>query len=86
MKPMRTELTSLRIKRCKAVIEGYGEQRAWRALESLSHRHRFGFVALLTDEAVEQLAFELIGGHVSNNRNNTLNRALYAERSARAKA
>lgn len=86
MKQMRTDLTPLRIKRCRAVIEGYGEQRAWRALESLSHRHRFGFVALLTDDAIEQLAFDLIGGHVSSNRNNTLNRALYAERNARAKA
>lgn len=85
MKPMRTDLTPTRVARCKAVIEGFGEERAERAFRDMcAPRYRFEILNLLTEEAIEALAFRLVGERVSQNRMNARNRAIRAERAETA--
>ncbi len=80
MKPMRTPLTPTRLARCKAIIEGFGESRADRALRDMFLHRQFAFLDMLTDEAIELLAFRLIGDRAEGNRRAALNRAIWAKR------
>ena len=80
MKQMRTPLTPTRLARCKAIIEGFGESRADRALRDIFLHRQFAFLDMLTDEAIELLAFRLIGDRAEGNRRAALNRAMWAER------
>ena len=68
MKQMRTPLTPTRLARCTAIIEGFGESRADRALRDMFLQRQFAFVDMITDEAIELLAFRLIGDHADGNR------------------
>jgi hypothetical protein len=78
-KPMRTPLTPTRLARSKALIHGYGEERAERALRDMFLGRRFYFLDLLTDEAVEKLAFRLMSDRVNGNKFAALNRAIRAD-------
>jgi len=80
MKPMRTPLTPTRLARCKAIIEGFGESRADRALRDMFLHRQFAFLGMLTDEAIELLAFRLIGDHADGNRRAARNRSAWSER------
>ncbi len=80
MKQMRTPLTPTRLARCKAIIEGFGESRADRALRDMFLHRQFAFLDMLTDEAIELLAFRLIGDRAEGNRRAALNRAIWAKR------
>ncbi|MDR3464192.1 MAG: hypothetical protein P4L76_17960 [Beijerinckiaceae bacterium] len=75
MKPMRTELTPLRLARCKAVIDGYGPERTFRAFRDLCGINPRGLIAMLTEEAIEKWAFKLMDDRRAQNRMNARNRA-----------
>ncbi len=85
MKPMRTELVPLRRKRCEAVIGGC-ETNKKIVIEEIAYLARWKprrFLAMLTDEAVEELAFKAIAdrlfAHRIHARNRALNAAIRAE-------
>jgi len=84
MKQMRTPLSPSRLARCKAIIKGFGESRADRALRDMFLHRQFAFLDMITDETIELLAFRLIGDHAEGNRRAALNRAIWAERTPRA--
>jgi hypothetical protein len=80
MKQMRTDLTPLRLARCKAVIEGYGPDWSFRAFRDLCGLNIAGMIEMLTDEAVEKWAFKLIEDRRTLNRINARNRERVAAR------
>jgi hypothetical protein len=74
MKPMRTELTPLRRKRCEAVISGYSDDSIF---DFLRYGASESICDMLTDEAVEQLAFWLMDKKRRQNLMNARNRAVF---------
>jgi hypothetical protein len=84
MKPMRTPLTKTRIARCKAVIEGYGPEVTFRVFRDLCNRRPNAIFDMLTDEAVELWAFNIMEDRVSIIRWSARNRAVYAARRVEA--
>lgn len=76
MKQMRTPLSVTRLARCKAIIDGYGSEVAFRTLRDLCGINRDKLVGMLTDEAIEEWAFRLMEDRARMNRMNARNRAL----------
>ncbi len=83
---MRTPLNALRRRRCEAVIEGYPREQVAHAFDELRFR-TFGpraLLEMLTDEAVEELAFRITANRRASNRMNARNRAIVAANKERA--
>ena len=75
---MRTPLNALRRRRCEAVIEGYPREQVAHAFDELRFR-TFGpraLLEMLTDEAVEELAFRITANRRASNRMNARNRLM----------
>jgi flagellin-specific chaperone FliS len=77
MKPMRTELTPLRVARSRALIAA-NTKFASGELAQMAYSSPERFVAMLTDEAIEQLAFSQMADRVFSNKLHAKNRALLA--------
>lgn len=72
---MNTPLTALRTKRCAALLAGCGDFLT-KEVSFLSRARTDQFLAMLTDEAVEQLAFKFMAERKFRNKLTARNRAL----------
>ena len=81
MKHLRVPLSPTRRRRCEAIVEN-NEKFIAEEVAYLARCHPKKFVAMLTDEAVEELAFKYMVDRVLTNTLHARNRALYAKRAA----